>query len=121
MKGVIASTGSYVLATWLAGMLYDREARKFPSGACRGPNCFRPTFLIVAAASAVALLLSIMLHRRTLPLYERVIQDTIAERKRRGREVRTLTATSDIITCVAKQKKQISAALAYLFTTRRAW
>lgn len=80
-------TGSYFLATYIAGTLYDRQARKFKHRACKGPACFRAAFLIVAGFAAIALILSIVLHRRTRPLYKRVVEDTLAERKRRGREV----------------------------------
>lgn len=81
-------TGSYFLATYVAGTLFDREAQKFKHGRCKGPACFRLAFLIIAGFSAVAFVLSIVLHRRTRPLYRRVVEDTIAERKRRGREVK---------------------------------
>ena len=82
-------TGSYFLATYVAGTLFDREAQKFKHGKCKGPACFRRAFLIIAGFSAVAFIMSIVLHRRTKPLYKRVVEDTIAERKRRGREVRS--------------------------------
>lgn len=81
-------TGSYFLATYLAGTLYDQQARKFEEGVCKGPACFRLTFFILAGLSAAALIISCLLHQRTKPLYQRVIADTLAERQRRGREVR---------------------------------
>jgi hypothetical protein len=80
--------GSYFLATYLAGTLFDREARKFKHGACKGPACFRLAFLVIAGFALLALILSVVLHRRTKHLYHRVVEDTKAERKRRGREVR---------------------------------
>jgi len=79
-------TGSYFLATYVAGTLFDQEARKFKHGACKGPACFRLAFIVIAAFSLVALLLSMVLHRRTRHLYHRVVEDTKAERMRRGRE-----------------------------------
>ena len=81
--------GSYLLATYLAGTLYDKAATRHPGprGLCIGTDCFRPTFLIIAGFAAVALVLSVLLHQRTRPLYVRVIEDTLAESKRRGLEV----------------------------------
>ena len=76
------------MATYVAGTLFDREARKFKHGACKGPACFRLAFIVIAAFSLLALLLSLVLHRRTRHLYQRVVEDTIAERSRRGREAR---------------------------------
>lgn len=80
------AAGSYFLATYLAGTLFDREARKFKHGACKGPACFRLAFLVIAGFALLALILSVVLHRRTKHLYHRVVEDTKAERKRRGRE-----------------------------------
>lgn len=91
-SSVVTSAGSYLLATYLAGTLYDRQARKFKHGLCKGPACFRLTFLVIAGLAAAALVISFLLHRRTRPLYERVIADTLAERSRRGREVSLCTA-----------------------------
>lgn len=45
------------------------------------------TFIVVTVFSALGLVLSLFLHFRTAHLYERVIEDTLIERSKRGREV----------------------------------
>ena len=55
---------------------------------CRGPDCFRDTFLILAALAAAALGLALVLWHRTRPLYVKVIAWTKTERSKRGLKAR---------------------------------
>ena len=57
---------------------------------CRGPDCFRDTFLILAALAAAALGLALVLWHRTRPLYVKVIAWTKTERSKRGLKARRL-------------------------------
>ena len=79
--------GSYFMATYLAGSLYDRAALKFHDRVCRGPGCFMWTFIVVSVFAVLGLALSVLLHLRSGHIYERVIEDTRIERSKRGREV----------------------------------
>ncbi|KAK9831891.1 hypothetical protein WJX81_006335 [Elliptochloris bilobata] len=79
------AAGSSLLATWLAGELYARALARHGGGtACRGPDCFRTTFLILAGLAAAALGVAVVLWHRTRPLYVKVIAWTKTERSKRG-------------------------------------
>lgn len=81
-------SGSTALATYLAGTLYTRTAHRHGEAeTCYGPDCFRLTFLICAAFGALSVLATLVLWRRTQPLYDRVITVTKEERRRRGLQV----------------------------------
>lgn len=64
------------MATSLAGRMYEMVLqRKHQHGAtCMGPDCFRYTFLIVAALSLVVTLLAFILWLRTRDMYATIIQ-----------------------------------------------
>ena len=84
-----ALPGSSLLATWLAGALYTRALARHGGGrACRGADCFRDTFLILAALAAAALATAVVLWHRTRPLYVKVIAWTKTERSKRGLKAR---------------------------------
>lgn len=55
---------------------------------CRGADCFRDTFLILATLAAVALGMALVLWHRTRPLYVKVIAWTKTERSKRGLKAR---------------------------------
>lgn len=77
--------GSTALATYLAGTIYTRTAHKHgEQDTCHGSDCFRLTFLVCGGLSILAIMASIVLWRRSQPLYDRVICVTKEERKRRG-------------------------------------
>eukprot|EP00884_Botryococcus_braunii_P011942 jgi/Botrbrau1/20749/Bobra.0058s0077.1 len=80
------ATGSYTLATFLAGHLYEQRGRAHgdPAGTCRGRDCFRWTFIVVTGLSGVAAAVSLLLWRRTQHLYAKVVEHTRLERQRRG-------------------------------------
>ena len=84
------SAGSSLLATWLAGALYARALARHGGGggACRGPDCFRATFLLLAGLAAAALVIAVVLWHRTRPLYAKVIAWTKTERGKRGLKAR---------------------------------
>ena len=83
------TSGSSLLATWLAGELYARALERHGGGgACVGPDCFRATFLLLAGLAAAALGVAVVLWRRTRPLYVKVIAWTKTERSKRGLKAR---------------------------------
>ena len=67
------------MATSLAGRMYEMVLqRKHQHGAtCMGPDCFRYTFLIVAALSLIVTLLAVILWLRTRSMYATIIQVTL--------------------------------------------
>lgn len=69
--------GALLFSSLLAGYIYDNEAAKqqglYPSDSsatCLGPDCFRLTFLVLAALCGVGSLLSIVLTIRIKPVYQ---------------------------------------------------
>ncbi|KAI5055995.1 hypothetical protein GOP47_0029516 [Adiantum capillus-veneris] len=75
---VVACAGplaQYVLSVRVAGALYDREALKQSVSRsaillCKGPECFRSTFLIMTGVTAFGVLLYMILTLRTLKYYK---------------------------------------------------
>ncbi|MCO5587728.1 hypothetical protein L7F22_041680 [Adiantum nelumboides] len=63
--------GSLIYSTFIAGPMYDREARKQGSSTCEGTICFETTFFIMAAVCVTAAALSIALAIRTRSFYRR--------------------------------------------------
>ena len=81
--------GSTLLATYLAGELYQRAMRRHgEEGTCTGSDCFRATFLVVACLALAACAAAVVLWRRSQHLYDRVIAVTREERSKRGLQVR---------------------------------
>ncbi|MQL83095.1 hypothetical protein Taro_015589 [Colocasia esculenta] len=69
--------GAFLFSGLLAGYVYDREAARqrrglqdAPSSSCLGPDCFRVTFLVLAAVCGFGCLLSLVLTVRIRPVYE---------------------------------------------------
>ncbi|GMY35739.1 protein NUCLEAR FUSION DEFECTIVE 4-like [Fagus crenata] len=70
--------GAFLFSGLLAGYIYDNEAAKQhgldrligSSLTCLGPNCFRLTFLVLAAVCGVGTILSIVLTIRIKPVYQ---------------------------------------------------
>ncbi|KAF3959318.1 hypothetical protein ACB098_01G318200 [Castanea mollissima] len=69
--------GAFLFSGLLAGYIYDNEAAKQhglnrigSSLTCLGPNCFRLTFLVLAAVCGVGTFLSIILTKRIKPVYQ---------------------------------------------------
>ncbi|KAL6607930.1 hypothetical protein ACP70R_040993 [Stipagrostis hirtigluma subsp. patula] len=69
--------GAYLLNVRVAGYLYDVEAAKQHGGTlaggdktCIGVQCFKKSFLIITAATAVGVLVSLVLVWRTRSFYE---------------------------------------------------
>ncbi|KAL0013651.1 hypothetical protein SO802_000720 [Lithocarpus litseifolius] len=69
--------GAFLFSGLLAGYIYDNEAAKQhglnrigSSLTCLGPNCFRLTFLVLAAVCGVGTILSIVLTKRIKPVYQ---------------------------------------------------
>ena len=82
------SAGSTLLATYLAGSVYQRAAHKHgQGGVCTGPDCFRLTYLLEAGLAAAAFVAAIVLWRRCQHLYDRVAAVTRDERSKRGLQV----------------------------------
>lgn len=81
----------------MCGWLYQRaSAAQGGSGACRGPACFRTTFLVLAGLAAAALVAAVVLWQRTRPLYAKVIAWTKTERSKRGLRARTCWPTDRV-------------------------
>ncbi|XP_068343345.1 protein NUCLEAR FUSION DEFECTIVE 4-like [Pyrus communis] len=69
--------GALLFSGLLAGYVYDNEAAKQhgvhlygTNVSCVGPNCFRLTFLVLAAVCGVGTILSIVLSLRIKPVYQ---------------------------------------------------
>ena len=64
------------MATSLAGYMYEMVLQREHQhgGTCIGPDCFRYTFLIVAALSLLSTLLAGILWLRTRTMYATIIQ-----------------------------------------------
>ncbi|KAG2632218.1 hypothetical protein PVAP13_2NG075700 [Panicum virgatum] len=68
--GMASPVGAYLLNVRVAGRLYDAEAaRQRGGGACLGVECFRRSFLIIAAATALGAAVSLVLVWRTWGFY----------------------------------------------------
>jgi len=68
--GMASPVGAYLLNVRVAGRLYDAEAaRQRGGGACLGVECFRRSFLIIAAATALGAVVSLVLVWRTWGFY----------------------------------------------------
>nr|BAK06441.1 predicted protein [Hordeum vulgare subsp. vulgare] len=78
--GMASPVGSYILNVLVAGRLYDAEADKQPGGGftagggrdkvCLGVECFKRSFLIIAAATVFGALVSLVLVWRTWSFYK---------------------------------------------------
>ncbi|KAE8711985.1 hypothetical protein F3Y22_tig00110266pilonHSYRG00064 [Hibiscus syriacus] len=80
--GSVASPiGSYILNVKVAGNLYDREAKKQMSALglvrragqdldCKGVECFKPSFIIITAATLFGTVVSLILAIRTRKFYK---------------------------------------------------
>lgn len=66
--------GSFLLSGLLAGFLYDAQATPAVGGGntCTGAHCYKLTFLIMAAASLVGMVLDMVLVFRTRKLYAKI-------------------------------------------------
>ncbi|KAH7546283.1 hypothetical protein FEM48_Zijuj01G0183800 [Ziziphus jujuba var. spinosa] len=69
--------GALLFSGLLAGYVYDNEAAKQQaldisglSASCLGPNCFRLTFLVLAAVCGIGTMLTIILTYRIRPVYQ---------------------------------------------------
>lgn len=69
--------GAFLFSGLLAGYVYDEAAARQHQGdlgptvgSCVGPECFRLTFLFLAAFSGVGFLLSLILTLRVRPVYQ---------------------------------------------------
>jgi len=64
--------GSFLLSELLASALYGSRgiAHGDPPDTCMGTDCFRPTFVAIAAMGAAALLMSLAILTRTTPRYK---------------------------------------------------
>ncbi len=63
------------MATKLAAMMYNYVMRQQGHAhSCHGPNCFRWTFLIVAALCTVATCMALLLWYRSRAAYRSVIK-----------------------------------------------
>ncbi|CAN0891377.1 Protein NUCLEAR FUSION DEFECTIVE 4 [Linum grandiflorum] len=62
--------GALLFSGGLAGTMYDIEASKQGSSTCIGPDCFKVTFLALAALCGLGTLLSIILTMRIRPVYQ---------------------------------------------------
>mmetsp|Transcript_14199 Transcript_14199/g.42879 ORF Transcript_14199/g.42879 Transcript_14199/m.42879 type:complete len:728 (-) Transcript_14199:369-2552(-) len=78
--------GSYAMATSLAGAMYNWVMDHYHQKGhfCRGPLCFRYTFLIVAALAVVATIFATIVWARSREAYKAVIKVMMAERMKRG-------------------------------------
>ncbi|KAK9666408.1 hypothetical protein RND81_14G183300 [Saponaria officinalis] len=62
--------GALLFSGWLAGSVYDAEATRQGVSACFGPDCFRFTFLVLAAACGIGASLGLLLTVRIRPVYQ---------------------------------------------------
>lgn len=69
--------GAFLFSGLLAGYIYDNEAAKqhgfdvlASTMTCLGPDCFRLTFLILAAVCGFGVIMSLILTIRIKPVYE---------------------------------------------------
>ncbi|CAI0437901.1 unnamed protein product [Linum tenue] len=62
--------GALLFSGGLAGTMYDIEASKQGSSTCVGHECFKVTFLVLAAICGLGTLLSIILTIRIRPVYQ---------------------------------------------------
>jgi uncharacterized membrane protein (DUF485 family) len=65
-----------VLAGFVAGTVYDREAEKQHSPECKGQSCFHLTCLIMVAVCALGMILSAVLSWRTRDVYRRRLESS---------------------------------------------
>ncbi|MCO5581258.1 hypothetical protein L7F22_035136 [Adiantum nelumboides] len=63
--------GSPIYSTFIAGPVYDRQAREQGSSTCEGTICFETTFFVMAAVCVIGASLSIALAIRTRSFYRR--------------------------------------------------
>ncbi|XVE89027.1 hypothetical protein DITRI_Ditri19aG0117000 [Diplodiscus trichospermus] len=63
-------TGALLFSGLLAGYVYDAEAAKQGSSTCLGAECFRLTFVVLAAICGLGTILSILLTIRIRPVYQ---------------------------------------------------
>lgn len=74
------TVGSLVLATQIAGNLYELEAKhQGTPGTCTGPYCFRWAFIIIAGMNLLATVNAVILHRRTRYIYRKQIDDVVQD------------------------------------------
>ena len=69
-----APASSTVLAGFVAGAVYDREAEKQHSSECKGQICFHLTCLIMVGVCALGMVLSAILSWRTRHVYRRRLE-----------------------------------------------
>ncbi|RDX64858.1 Protein NUCLEAR FUSION DEFECTIVE 4, partial [Mucuna pruriens] len=62
--------GALFFSVFLAGSVYDAEAAKQGNSTCYGSDCFRLTFLVLAAVCGLGTILSIILTLRIRPVYQ---------------------------------------------------
>ncbi|EFC39355.1 predicted protein [Naegleria gruberi] len=70
IQSMAASLGSYAFSTGLAGYLYQVNIEKPRTLTCHGRPCYEATFYILSLLGCVALIISLILHKRTLWLYK---------------------------------------------------
>ncbi|KAH9618067.1 hypothetical protein KSS87_020392 [Heliosperma pusillum] len=62
--------GAFLFSSLLAGSVYDAEAARQGVSACYGADCFRFTFLVLAAACGIGAALGVVLTVRIRPVYQ---------------------------------------------------
>ncbi|XP_074286104.1 protein NUCLEAR FUSION DEFECTIVE 4-like [Silene latifolia] len=62
--------GAFLFSSLLAGSVYDAEAARQGVSACYGAECFRFTFLVLAAACGIGAALGVVLTVRIRPVYQ---------------------------------------------------
>ena len=77
-----AGFGSVLMATLLAGGLYDIEAKKQGTETCIGQSCFRSAFLVSAAICIVACVAAVVVVLRTREHYRRLRASLSIEEER---------------------------------------
>ncbi|KAK8936018.1 hypothetical protein KSP39_PZI013542 [Platanthera zijinensis] len=95
--GVASPIGSYILNVRVTGYLYDREAGRQNIAAaagekdllCVGVKCFRLSFLIIAAATVVGAVASLILVARTRKFYKGDIYAKFRQTEARPEEVQS--------------------------------
>eukprot|EP00191_Tetraselmis_sp_GSL018_P025024 CAMPEP_0177624108 /NCGR_PEP_ID=MMETSP0419_2-20121207/29293_1 /TAXON_ID=582737 /ORGANISM="Tetraselmis sp., Strain GSL018" /LENGTH=507 /DNA_ID=CAMNT_0019124771 /DNA_START=732 /DNA_END=2257 /DNA_ORIENTATION=+ len=69
------SIGGYLLATVLAGRIYDAHSSIYEGHhSCKGPECFRDTFLICSALSLIEAVAGVILVFRTRHIYKALLE-----------------------------------------------